>query len=138
MFLKLPDDDRSALESVVRQLESGWNALDGTAFAAPFAEDADFVTVRGEHFRGRTTIAEGHAGIFRTIYAGSVNQYATESIRLLRSDIALVHVQAALDVPSGPLAGKHAACFSLVLSKQHGVWEIASLHNTMVAAPGRA
>jgi uncharacterized protein (TIGR02246 family) len=138
MVPELPEDDRIALDSVVRQLESGWNALDGTAFAAPFAEDGDFVTVRGEHFRGRTAIAEGHAGIFRTIYAGSVNQYSTESARLLRSDVALVHVQAALVVPGGPLAGKHAACFSLVLSKQHGAWEIASLHNTLVVTPGRA
>ena len=67
--------DRAALENVVRQLEAAWNAMDGSAFAAPFADDADFVTIRGEHFRGRPAIAAGHAAIFQTIYAGSTNSH---------------------------------------------------------------
>jgi uncharacterized protein (TIGR02246 family) len=67
-------EDRAALTSVVGRLEAAWNAMDGVAFAAPFASDADFVTIRGEHFRGRPAIAAGHAAIFRTIYAGSTNQ----------------------------------------------------------------
>jgi hypothetical protein len=45
-------------------------------------------------------------------------------------------VHAVLNVPHGPLAGQHAACFSLVLTKDAGRWEIASLHNTLMAAPG--
>ena len=55
--------DRAALENIVRQLEAAWNTMDGSAFAAPFAADADFVNIRGEHFRGRTAIAAGHAAI---------------------------------------------------------------------------
>ena len=37
---------------------------------------------------------------------------------------------AALEVPAGPLAGPHTARFSLVLTRDAGTWEIASLHNT--------
>jgi uncharacterized protein (TIGR02246 family) len=132
----LTADDRAALESVVSQVEAAWNAMDGPAFAAPFASDADFVTIRGEHFRGRSAIAAGHAGIFRTIYAGSTNQFTIEGIRLLRPEVALVHVHSLLDAPRGPLAGKHRACFSLVLTKEAGRWEIAALHNTLEAAQG--
>ena len=132
----LRPDDRAALENVVGQLEAAWNAMDGTAFAAPFAGDADFVTVRGEHLRGRPAIAAGHAGIFRTIYAGSRNRYTVAGARLLRPEVALVHVHALLDVPQGPLAGRHAARFSLVLTREGGGWEIAALHNTLEAAPG--
>ena len=29
----------------------GWNAADGARFARPFADDADFVNVSGEHLR---------------------------------------------------------------------------------------
>jgi uncharacterized protein (TIGR02246 family) len=58
----------SALESIVRQLEAAWNAMDGSAFAAPFAAEADFVNIRGEHFRGQGAIAAGHAAIFQSIY----------------------------------------------------------------------
>jgi uncharacterized protein (TIGR02246 family) len=132
----LAADDRAALESVVSQLEAAWNAMDGSAFAAPFASDADFVTIRGEHFRGRPAIADGHAAIFRTIYAGSTNQCIIEGARLLRPEVALVHVHSLLDVPQGPLVGAHRARFSLVLTKEAGTWEIAALHNTLEAAPG--
>ena len=110
--------------------------MDGSAFAAPFAADADFVTIRGEHFRGRAAIAAGHAAIFRTICAGSTNHYTVEAARLLRPEVALVPVHASLDVPNGPLAGRHGARFTLVLAKGRDGWEIAALHNTVVAAPG--
>jgi uncharacterized protein (TIGR02246 family) len=128
--------DRAALENIVRQLEIAWNAMDGSAFAAPFASEADFVNIRGEHFRGQAAVAAGHAAIFRTIYAGSTVHFTVEGARLLRPEVALVRVHSALDVPQGPLAGRHQARFSLVLTKEPGGWEIAAFHNTLEAAPG--
>jgi uncharacterized protein (TIGR02246 family) len=38
------------VSEIVNELEKGWNAADGAGFARPFAEDADFVNIRGEHF----------------------------------------------------------------------------------------
>ncbi len=134
MSIELSQDDRAALERTVSQLEAGWNALDGAAFATPFADDADFVNVRGEHHRTRNAIAGGHEGIFSTIYAGSRNQYTLESARLLRPDVALVHVRSALDVPQGPLAGHLSALFSMVLTKEPDGWRIATFHNTLTNA----
>jgi len=110
--------------------------MDGSGFAAPFAVDADFVNIRGEHFRGQAAIAAGHTAIFQTIYAGSTNRYTVEGARLLRSEVALVHVHAILEAPQGPLAGRHGARFSLVLTKGAGGWEIAAFHNTLEAPPG--
>jgi uncharacterized protein (TIGR02246 family) len=121
---------RDPLENIVRELEAAWNAMDGSAFARPFAEDADFVNIRGEHHRGRTAIAAGHEAIFRSIYAGSTCHFTVEAARLLRPDVALVHVHSTLDVPSGPLMGRHTALFSLVLTKKPD-WEIAAFHNTL-------
>jgi uncharacterized protein (TIGR02246 family) len=135
---ELAPADRAALENIVRRLEAAWNAMDGAAFAAPFAPDADFVTIRGEHPRGRAAIAAGHAAIFQTIYAGSTIHCTIEGARLLRPEVALVHVRSVLDAPKGPLAGRHGARFSLVLTKEGGGWEIAALHNTLEAAPGPA
>jgi uncharacterized protein (TIGR02246 family) len=119
-------------------MEAGWNAANGAAFAAAFAPDADFVTIRAEHARGREAIAAGHDHIFRTIYAGSSNRYTIASARLLRPDVALVHVDAVLDAPSGPLAGRNRALFSLVLTREEGQWTIAALHNTLVPPDARA
>jgi uncharacterized protein (TIGR02246 family) len=136
MSLDLTPNTRTELDGLVRQLESAWNAMDGAAFAAPFAVNADFVNIRGEHMRGRPTIAAGHTAIFQTIYAGSTNRYTVEGARLLRPDVALVHVLAQLDAPQGPLAGRHKACFSVVLTRESGGWEIAAFHNTLEASQG--
>ena len=128
--------DRGAIDEIVGGLEAAWNAGDGGRFGAPFAADADFVTIRAEHFRGREAIANSHAAIFRTIYPGSVNRFTIESVRFLRPDLALVHVDATLDAPAGPLTGRHAAKFSAVLTREPGGWQIASFHNTL--APSTA
>ena len=129
-------DDRIAIERVIQGLEAAWNAGDGPAFGAAMTPDADFVTIRAEHYRGREAIAAGHAAIFRTIYAGSTNRYTIETAQLLAPGMALVHVQAALNVPTGPLAGQHSALFSAVLTRSSGEWLVRSFHNTLV--PSRA
>jgi uncharacterized protein (TIGR02246 family) len=136
MSADLASRDRAAIEHLVGQLAAAWEAMDGAAFGAPFATDADFVNIRGEHFRGRAAIAAGHAAIFRTIYAGSTAEMTVEAARLLRRDVALVHVRSVLDAPQGPLAGRHAALFSMVLTKEAGEWAIAAFHNTLEAAQG--
>lgn len=107
--------------------------MDGTAFGEPFAADADFVNIRGEHFRGRAAIAAGHVAIFKTVYAGSTNRYEIEAVRLLRPEVALLRAHARLEVPEGPLKGRHTARFTLVLTMENGAWEIASFHNTLKA-----
>lgn len=137
MPAQLAPGDRAALDRIVGQLETAWNAMNGVAYAAPFAADADFVTVRGEHFRGRDAIAAGHAAIFQTIYAGSTNRCTVESARLVGPGVALGHVRSTLDAPTGPLAGRRASRFSVVLTQGTDGWAIASLHNTVEASPGQ-
>ena len=127
--------DRAAIEAMVGKLEAAWNAGDGELFSEPFAEDADFVNIRAEHMQGRDVIAEGHAAIFRTIYAGSTTALIIESLRLLRPDVALLHVKSVLDAPTGPMQGRHTARFSAVLTRVERGWQIASFHNTVAPPP---
>jgi uncharacterized protein (TIGR02246 family) len=127
---ELSPTDRAALEGIVHGLQSAWNAGDGPGFAAAFAEDADFVNIRGEHHKGRAAISAGHEAILRTVYAGSSYRSVLEAARLVATGVALVHVQAILDVPEGPLAGRHQARYSMVLTRTSGSWEIAAFHNT--------
>jgi uncharacterized protein (TIGR02246 family) len=121
--------------TIVRALEDAWNEADGRAFAAPFAEDADFVNVYGMHAQGREAIAQGHEAIFKGPYAGSQIRYVLESVRLLRPGVALAHVHAEMVIPSGPMAGEYLARFSMVLTEEGGRWEIASFHNTFIKPP---
>lgn len=137
MAISIDSSDRAAIEKIVAGLEAAWNAGDGKAFGVPFSPDADFVNIRADHFRSRDAIAAGHDAIFRTIYAGSVNRFRVESARLLRPDVALVHVQAVLNSPRGPLAGTHSSRFSMVLTREPDGWQIASFHNTLMAPDSR-
>ena len=64
------------------------------------------------------------------------SSFTVEAARLLRPEVALVHVRSLLDAPRGPLAGRHEALFSLVLTMEPGGWEIAAFHNTLEAGEG--
>jgi uncharacterized protein (TIGR02246 family) len=123
--------DRVATE-LVRRLERAWNVADGEAFGAPFAANADFVDIRGEHHRGREAIAAGHQAIFDSIYEGSTVAYKLAGARELSGDVILAHANAILRAPSGPLAGEHSSVLSLVLVQRRDGWEIAAFHNTLV------
>jgi uncharacterized protein (TIGR02246 family) len=126
----------TGITAIVQSMEDAWNAGDGDAFSAGFAEDADFVNVYGMHARGRDVIAQGHAHILKGPYAGSVNRYTVESVRLPRPGVALAHVHAQLSIPGGPMAGEHQARYSMVLTDEDGGWQIASFHNTFITSPG--
>jgi uncharacterized protein (TIGR02246 family) len=132
---KIISSDRSKLQRLVEMLEDAWNAGDSSAFATGFAEDADFVNVYGMHGRGRTAIAAGHHFIFTTIYRESKVEYRVVSMRMLASDVAVVHVSAKLNVPVGPMAGTHEALWSGVATLCGGAWKFAAFHNTFVKDP---
>ena len=124
-------------QEVAARLERAWNGADAAAFGAAFAEDADFVDIRGDHHRGRGAIVGGHRAILGSIYAGSAIRYAVTGARPLADDVLLVHTTGDLTVPAGPMAGAHRARQSYVLVRRGGGWEIAAFHNTLVAPPGR-
>ncbi len=121
----------TAFEGVLRRLQDAWNAGDGTAFGATMAEDADFVTVRADHLKGRNAIAASHRHIFSTFYAGSRNELSLENARMIDERVALVHARSVLQAPAGPLVGRHEARLSLVLVAASQGWEIASFHITL-------
>ncbi len=128
----MDSDDGRIVSGLVRELEGAWNAADGTRFARPFAEDADFVNIRGEHFRTREVIAQGHQAIFNTIYKDSVVRYDVIGARAIAPAVLLAHVKATLKAPMGPLAGEHSSMFSIVLVQDRDDWCITSFHNTLV------
>ncbi len=126
------EPDHAASVEVLRTLEQAWNVGDAAAFGAAMAEDADFVTIRADHLRGRQAIVASHAHIFSTIYAGSRNQISLESVRRLGEDVVLVHARSTLQAPTGPLAGRHEATLSAVMRRAGETWQIASFHITLV------
>ena len=68
------DTDSTAFKELLHRLELAWNAGDGEAFGSPMAEDADFVTIRGDHLRGRKAIVDSHRGIFSRSMQGATTR----------------------------------------------------------------
>ena len=129
--MTVPDD--GIVSDIVGELERAWNAADGAGFARPFAEDADFVNIRGDHFRTREVIGKGHQAIFDTIYKGSVVRYQATDVRAIAPGVLVAHAKATLTAPTGPLAGEHGSLCTLVLVQHDNDWRIAAFHNTLVA-----
>ena len=125
-------DGERIVSDLVGELEKAWNAADGAGFARPFAEDADFVNIRGEHLRTREVIAKGHQAIFNTIYKGSVVRYQVAGVRAIAPAVLLAHVKSTLKAPTGPLAGEHGSLFTVVLVQEQNSWKFAAFHNTLI------
>ncbi|HEX8150376.1 MAG TPA: SgcJ/EcaC family oxidoreductase [Pyrinomonadaceae bacterium] len=128
------DEDEAAIRENVRQLEAGWNAKDGALFAKPFAADADYVVINGSYIKGREVIAEGHQRIFDTFYKESTLSLSVKQVRMLRPDVAVVHVTGTNKIPHGAETRTGEAIMTLLMTKESGVWKIAAFQNTQVAA----
>jgi len=123
--------DEAPLRAIVQTLEDGWNAGDATKFTSPFAENADYVIVNGQHIRTRAVIDFGHKQIFGAIYKGSKNKATIKQIRFIKPDVALLHVEWNL-VYGENLENKAKAMNSIVVIKSGDKWEITAFHNTPV------
>lgn len=124
--------EETLIREIVRQVETGWNTKSGKDFAAPFAEDADYVVVNGMYIKGRTAIEKGHQQIFETVYKESFIAATVKSLRFARPDVAIVHVEWNLTVRQGGAETKSTALNTLVLTKDNGRWQIAAFQNTPV------
>src|SRR5215469_8232246 len=125
------------LQEVVAKLESAWNNYDSVAWAALFAEDADFIHILGGHFHGRSDIEHGHRMIFDTIYKGSHNNFAVEGTRFVRPDVAIVFVRAHLTwYLNGNEQNIDARPTLIAHKKDNGQWEIVAFQNTLITPGG--
>lgn len=123
--------DEAAIRDNVKQLETGWNAKNGAAFAKPFAEDADFVVINGNYIKGREVIATQHQRIFDTIFKDTKIALTVKQLRFLRPDVAVVQVSGHRDGPTKELV--QDAMLTFVMTKEGKVWTIAAFQNTGVA-----
>jgi len=82
------ETDQQAVVAVIDRFVDAWNRHDAKAFAAVFAEDADFSNWRGEGASGRSKIEAFHAPMFATIFKNSHQSYTAINTRFIRPDVA--------------------------------------------------
>lgn len=124
--------DEAAIRESVKQMVSGWNTKSGALFATPFAEDADYVIINGNHIKGRTAIEQGHQRIFDTVYKDTTLTLEVKQIRFLRPDVAVVHVSGHRKGPAKEVT--QGAMITMVMTKEKQGWKIAAFQNTAVVS----
>jgi uncharacterized protein (TIGR02246 family) len=91
----------AAAKAVAVGLVVDWNNHDMKSFAGLFAEDADFVNVIGLWWRGRPEIQKEHEALHATRMRNSNLIAAETAVRLLRPDVAVIHVRWQLSGDTG-------------------------------------
>ena len=126
------ETDQQAIVAVMDRFVGAWNQHDAKAFAAVFAEDADFTNWRGEGVSGRSKIEEFHAPIFATIFKNSHQSYTAIKTRFIRPDVAAVDVHwqmtGATDAQGNPRPDRQGL-LNFVMAKNAGEWQILVMHN---------
>ena len=124
--------DQQAIAAVIDRFVDAWNRHDAKAFAAVFAEDADFTNWRGEGASGRSKIEAFHAPMFATIFKNSHQSYTAINTRFIRSDVATVDVHwemtGAMDAQGDPRPDRRGL-LSFTMEKNAGQWQIVVMHN---------
>ncbi len=130
--------DRKAIRELMDQFAAAWNRHDAHAWAAIFAEDADFTNVRGVSASGRPDIEAFHVKVFQTMFKNSVIKFTDIKTRFVRPDVAGVDVhwemEGATDPQGNPTPGRRGL-LNLMMTKDGGKWEVAVMHNLDLVAP---
>ena len=122
-------------KTILKTLEDGWNNANGEESAKHFADNSEFVTIRGELHKNSTRqyLADAHQGLFKSIYKDSKVSYQLLQAMPIDNQTILVNARTELDAPGGPLAGKSYSTVTMVLVQRTGAWRIKAFHNTLVA-----
>jgi uncharacterized protein (TIGR02246 family) len=129
--------DTQQIHGVMNAFVDAWNRHDAKAFAAVFAEDADFTNWRGMGATGRSRIEEFHAPLFATIFKNSHQTFTDIKIRPVRADVAAVDVHWDLSGttdPQGNARPLRQGILSFVMAKNDGKWQIEVMHNLDLTA----
>ena len=65
--------EQQTIQALISTFIDGWNSGDGQLCAKPFAVDADFIAVTGQHAKGRDVIGKVHDEILATVFRGTRN-----------------------------------------------------------------
>ena len=130
--------DEEAIRAIIAEMTEASNRNDATAVTRLHAEDADFVTVRGERFTGAAELGRRLATLFATRGAVRVKTLGV-TVRFIRPDVAIAHVTNELDGLVGPDGHRLPAQQEIsirVFAKERASWRVAAFHNTMLRPSG--
>jgi uncharacterized protein (TIGR02246 family) len=122
--------DEAAIRAIPQRMADAWNTGDGVAFAAPFAEDADFIAFEGTHLKGREEITSFHVHAFDKLVKGSHLECKVKFVRFLNPELALMHSHADITLPGQTKPSPSRDSMELfVVAKRDGSWQAVGMMN---------
>jgi uncharacterized protein (TIGR02246 family) len=133
--------DIDAIKQIESHWQEAWNTHDMKALASLVAENVDFITVAGTWLKGRKAFEEHHAARHAMQFKESVWETTDVQVKLLKPDLALVHVSWGIKGdkdPDGTPRQPRRGIFTRVVTKEGGKWLIKASQNTNISAPPAA
>ena len=131
--MRIPEADEVAIKDVIDSLADCWNRHDMQAFAQFFTQDADFVNVIGEWWKGRPEIMQAHEHSHATMFKDSTLRILETSVRGLKPDVAIARTLwelVGMVSPKGDMVPPRNGILTNVLIKEDGHWAIVAAQNT--------
>jgi uncharacterized protein (TIGR02246 family) len=138
----VPPAMERGIHELLQTWAAAWASMDGHAFGANYAVDADFINPLGGILSGRQAIAAQHVFLFNGPFAGSVQTGHVRRIVPLTGTLAIVDLDVLLTGvvafppgldPTGP--NEVATRARLVVAKNGSRWEILAQQYTRIAPP---
>src|SRR4030095_2822958 len=113
--------------------QESWNQHDMEKLASLFADDADFVNVRGMLWVGRAAIKDAHVQSHNTIFKKRRLTTDETTVRFLKPDVAVTRSFWRLvghTTPTGEPGQPRKGIITNVIVKQNDKWQIIVTQNT--------
>ena len=127
------EQDILEIKAIMQSFADAWNVYDAKQIAELFTEDADFVNVAGQWWKGRTELGQGHANAFSNHLKNTHMRFPDTTVKFLKPDLVICHStweMSGLTRPDGiSLPTKHGV-LTAIAQQQHGQWQLVAVHNT--------
>jgi uncharacterized protein (TIGR02246 family) len=132
---RLSSQDDAEVRAIVAQFANTWNRHDMKEMHELDSEDAQWINVAGNIWRGKPTVFKGHGVIHRTIYAKTPMRIEEVEVRPIAPNVAVVVAQMwfgrglippSVEVPEVRTRG------SFIMAKRDGAWKIVHFQNTTI------
>ena len=130
--------DAEAVRALYDQLMDGWNKGSAVDFAAPFADELDFIAFDGVRFRQREELVRFHEPLFKTHLRGTRLVGDVTDVRFVSADVAVMHATGGT-IPRGATrpAPERASIQTLVATRRGDEWRLVAFQNTRVLPIGQ-
>jgi len=127
--------DERHIRKIFKELSDAWNTGDAKRFASLFTEDCDYITLRGEHIKGRKNNEKFHMELFRTFLKDTILVSELKKIKFISKDVAVAHCLGLVKSQWSRRSTKKRLSTN-VLVKINGEWKIEAFHNCKIKKAG--